>query len=103
MVQFRFLFVYKNPQYREILRRMQPTRAFHVYSSGLCFLLMAISISVALPPVDKQISRQVALFVEGDSSSIPKFINVCRQMGPERGLDFRFIDRQSEAYDYRVV
>jgi hypothetical protein len=81
MVQFRFLFVYKNPQYREILRRMQPTRAFHVYSADLCFLLMAISISVALPPVDKQISRQVALFVEGDSSSIPKFINVCRQMG----------------------
>jgi hypothetical protein len=47
--------------------------------------------------------RQVVLFVEGDSSAIPKFINVCRQMGPEYGLDFLFADKQADKYDYRVV
>ena len=24
-------------------------------------------------------------------------------MGPERGLDFQFVDKQSDEYDYRVV
>jgi hypothetical protein len=47
--------------------------------------------------------RPVTVFAEGDSSVIPKFINVCRHMGPERGLDFKFVDKQSDRYDYRVV
>jgi hypothetical protein len=47
--------------------------------------------------------KVITLFVEGDSSSLPKLINVCRQTGPERGLDFRFVDKQDHAYDYRVV
>lgn len=34
---------------------------------------------------------------------IPKFINMCRQMGPDRGLDFHFVDRQADKWDYRVV
>jgi hypothetical protein len=24
-------------------------------------------------------------------------------MGPERGLDFRFVDKQEDPYDYRVI
>jgi hypothetical protein len=47
--------------------------------------------------------KSIAVFVEGDSSTIPKFINMCREMGPERGLDFRFVDRKEDSYDYRVV
>jgi hypothetical protein len=47
--------------------------------------------------------KRVTLFVEGDSSVIPKFINVCRQMGPERGLDFQFVDKKDDKWDYRVV
>lgn len=47
--------------------------------------------------------KSVTLFVEGDSSVIPKFINVCRSMGPERGLAFKFVDKLSEPYDYRVI
>src|SRR5256885_11232941 len=47
--------------------------------------------------------KSVSIFLEGDSSSIPKFINVCRQMGPERGLEFHFADKQSDKYDYRVI
>ena len=47
--------------------------------------------------------RKVALFVEGDSSVIPKFVEVCRKMGPERGLDLQFVDKQSDKYDYRVI
>lgn len=47
--------------------------------------------------------RQISLFVEGDSSVIPKFINSCRDMGPRYGLDIRFTDSHSQPFDYRVV
>ena len=47
--------------------------------------------------------KPVVVFVEGDSSVIPKFINMCREMGPERGIDFHFVDKLSDKYDYRVV
>lgn len=43
------------------------------------------------------------MFVEGDSSVIPKFINSCREMGPRYGLDIRFTDSHSQPFDYRVV
>lgn len=48
-------------------------------------------------------AKTVTLFVEGDSSVIPKFVNMCREMGPERGLDFSFVDKLADKYDYRVV
>jgi hypothetical protein len=48
-------------------------------------------------------AKTISLLVEGDSASIPKFINVCREMGPERGLDFVFIDSSKASFDYRVV
>jgi hypothetical protein len=47
--------------------------------------------------------KPVSIYVEGDSSVIPKFINMCREMGPERGLEFRFMDKQGDPFDYRVV
>ncbi len=47
--------------------------------------------------------KPVVLYVEGDSSVIPKFINMCRQKGPDYGLDFKFVDKKDEKYDYRVV
>lgn len=47
--------------------------------------------------------KTVTVYVEGDSSVIPKFINMCRDRGPKRGLDFHFVDKRSEPYDYRVV
>ena len=56
--------------------------------------------SAAKPAADLKV---VTVFVEGDTSVIPKFINMCRQMGPERGLDFHFVDRQADKWDYRVV
>jgi hypothetical protein len=48
-------------------------------------------------------TRPVVLFIEGDSSVIPKFVNMCRQMGPEYGLDFRFVDKKEDPYEYQVV
>jgi len=70
-----------------------------LWACSLCVLLAYIAASAAhnSPP------KPVSLFMEGDSSSIPKFINVCRQMGPERGLDFQFVDKQASKYDYRVI
>jgi hypothetical protein len=48
-------------------------------------------------------TRPVVLLIEGDSSVIPKFVNMCREMGPEYGLDFRFVDKKEDPYEYRVV
>ena len=48
-------------------------------------------------------AKPVTVFIEGDSSVIPKMINVCRQMGPEYGLDFKFVDKKEDKYDYRVI
>lgn len=28
---------------------------------------------------------------------------MCREMGPEYGLDFRFVDKKEDPYEYRVV
>src|SRR5689334_12139769 len=47
--------------------------------------------------------KEVTLFLEGDSSTLPKFINVCREKGPEYGLNFRFVDKKDDVFDYRVV
>jgi hypothetical protein len=65
----------------------------------LLFLAVAPAQQTPVQPALKP----VVIFVEGDSSSIPKLINVCRSMGPEHGLDFRFVDKQSDKYDYRVI
>ncbi len=69
----------------------------HVAAVIALALFCAVAASAANPP------KRVVLFVEGDSSVIPKFINVCRQMGPERGLDFQFVDKKDDKWDYRVV
>ncbi len=66
-----------------------------------CFLLVLAAL--LLSPLTSAAPKPVVLFVEGDSSVVPKFINLCRQMGPERGLDFHFVDKKDDPYDYRVV
>jgi hypothetical protein len=74
-------------------------------SLSIAFLSLALTANLvaAASTTGSVALKPVSIFVEGDSSSIPKFINVCRQMGPERGLDFQFVDKQSDKYDYRVV
>jgi hypothetical protein len=74
---------------------MKPFRLF-------CFLVIFIS-TIVLSQSSSSALKPAVLFVEGDSSTIPKFINVCRQMGPERGLDFHFVDKQCDKFDYRVI
>jgi len=67
-------------------------------------LLLALFCSAVVVIAEQPVAlKPVVLFVEGDSSVIPKFINMCRQMGPERGIDFHFVDKQEDKYDYRVV
>ncbi len=69
------------------------------------FLALVLLMSLTWPVVgeDRVPPKAVTIFVEGDSSVIPKFINMCRKMGPERGLDFKFVDKKEDKYDYRVV
>ncbi len=64
-------------------------------------LLLAVFCAVALSA--SAAPRTVVLLVEGDSSGIPKFVNMRREKGPERGLDFKFVDSKGAQYDYRVV
>jgi hypothetical protein len=66
-------------------------------------LLCALALASSLAATAATPSKRVVLFIEGDSSVIPKFINVCRQMGPDRGLDFQFVDKKDDKWDYRVV
>jgi hypothetical protein len=66
-------------------------------------LMPLLFICIAASAFSQKATRPVTVFIEGDSSVIPKFINICRQKGPERGLEFRFVDKQADAYDYRVV
>jgi hypothetical protein len=63
-------------------------------------LFCSTAVVMAEQPV---VLKPIVVFVEGDSSVIPKFINICREMGPERGIDFHFVDKLSDKYDYRVV
>ena len=56
-----------------------------------------------MPQQPEQKLRPVTIYLEGDSSVIPKFINLARQKGPEFGLDFSFVDKKDDKYDYRVV
>jgi len=73
---------------------------------GMSTLLRAVIIAMLTVPVlasGPQELKAVVIYVEGDSSVIPKFINMCRQKGPEYGLDFKFVDKKEERYDYRVV
>ena len=67
-------------------------------------VLFVLFCSIAVVRAEQTVAlKPVVLFVEGDSSVIPKFINICREMGPERGLDFHFVDKKDDKYDYRVV
>lgn len=79
---------------------MKPKMVTWVAVAVLLALFCSTAVVMAEQPV---VLKPVVVFVEGDSSVIPKFINLCREMGPERGIDFRFVDKLSDKYDYRVV
>jgi len=73
----------------------------------LSLLTVIVSMSTAPllaagPAVPKEL-KQVTLFLEGDSSTIPKLINILREKGPEYGLDFKFVDKKDDLYDYRLI
>jgi hypothetical protein len=68
----------------------------------LALVAVVVFSALAVWPQTKPL-KSLTLFVEGDSSTIPKFVNLCRQQGPDYGLDFHFVDKQADAYDYRVV
>ena len=69
---------------------------------GLTAVLACFLLEGADEPKPSKLTP-VTIHVEGDFSGVPKFINLCRQKGPERGLDFRFVDKVEDKYDYRVV
>jgi hypothetical protein len=54
-------------------------------------------------PSDGPNLKHVRVFVEGDTSEIPKFIKVSQEMGPERKLSFEFTRDKDSGYDVRVV
>jgi hypothetical protein len=70
---------------------------------GIAILLALLCSAVSLIAEEPVPLKPVVVYVEGNSSIIPKFISVCREMGPERGIDFRFVDKPEDKYDFRVV
>ena len=47
--------------------------------------------------------KHVKVFVEGDTSDIPKFIKVAQEKAPERSLSFEFTRDKEAEWDIRVV
>lgn len=56
----------------------------------------------AQPPADQGL-KHVRVFIEGDTSEIPKFIKLAQEKGPERKLTFDFTRDKDSGYDVRVV
>jgi hypothetical protein len=48
-------------------------------------------------------TKNVRVFIEGDSSEIPKFIKVAQEQAPERKLHFEFTRDKDAEWDIRVV
>lgn len=47
--------------------------------------------------------KKVTVFIEGDTSMIPKVIKLAREIGPSRNLDFTFIRDKDQPFDIRFV
>lgn len=73
------------------------------------YLVILLAISArSLPGVvrttdDKKERKHVKVFIEGDTSVVPKFIKVAQEKGPERNLEFEFTRDKEADWDVRVV
>jgi hypothetical protein len=56
------------------------------------FAFFALAALFSAASAQTKPGKDVAVYLEGDTSTIPKLITVCRDMGPQRGLHFRFVD-----------
>jgi hypothetical protein len=56
-------------------------------------VLLAIMCVASFASDNKEL-KPVVVYLEGDSSVIPKFINLCREKGPENGINFTFVTRK---------
>jgi hypothetical protein len=83
--------------------RNKPGSQWMILFVLLLTFALATSAHVAAKATGAAQLLPVTIYIEGDSSVIPKFINLCRQKGPEYGLDFKFVDKKEDRYDYRVV
>jgi hypothetical protein len=54
-------------------------------------------------PEETKETKHVRVFVEGDSSVIPKFIKLAQEKAPERNLSFEFTRDKDAEWDIRVV
>ena len=70
---------------------------------AVAILLSSFCSTAVVGAEQPAVLKPVVVFVEGDSSVMPKFINLCREMGPEYGIDLHFVDKVADKYDYRVV
>jgi hypothetical protein len=54
-------------------------------------------------PGEENGTRYVRVFIEGDSSVIPKFIKLAQEKAPERNLRFEFTRDKEAEWEIRVV
>jgi len=57
----------------------------------------------AKSPQESTQTKHVRVFLEGDTSDIPKFVKVAQEKGPERSLSFEFTRDKDADWDVRVV
>ena len=68
-------------------------------------LLLAAILAVAQQPSGERLptKKAVTVYIEGDTSMIPKFINLAREKAPERNLDLTFTRDKDVPYHVHVV
>src|SRR5579864_7008884 len=103
-VVLRLRWAQPSPTHQPNARRRFPVKPKMMMWVAAVAILLALFCSTAVVMAEQPVVlKPVVVFVEGDSSVISKFINMCREMGPERGMDFRVVDKLADKYDYRVV
>lgn len=65
-------------------------------------LLLAGSMATIALADQPRSLKHVTVYVDGDRHVIPQFIDTCRKLGPEHGLEFHFVTNQKDPWDYRI-
>jgi hypothetical protein len=70
---------------------------------GLLTIFASCLLGKPGPAGEQKEPKHVKVFIEGDTSVIPKFIKMAQERGPERNLNFEFTRDKEAEWDVRVV
>jgi hypothetical protein len=76
--------------------------AIRLFALCLAVCVYLCTISTARPSQATHGNKPVRVFVQGDSSRLPDFVNDCKHEFPEHGLELTLV-RSDAGYDYNIV